>query len=366
MKHHGFGWALAASAGSIVLFLAVPEGALAQPVKTGELRIPQTSLRGVEIVRTDFQRVAILNAFAGGVLHVVDVSDPATPLPCAQMDPPHGDSFHDSIHAAGGLLFTGHRFGGVNLIDVSNPCLPILVSSADTHYHFKGLELFRDAAGVSYLFESEHNASGRDGGLRIYDVSAGSLDLVGAFLDGHLSAGAIAVRPDGGYVFQFDNGRNGTEPNTLNVYDVQDKSNPALVVEKLDLGNDPAQRSVAYDMLLSADGSHLLTVNGLDGIKVIDVRDPLRPELVHVHAEPGIRFERLTFVDRRRTLAVVGYRDTSTGVRMLAGIHVADLPQLTFQWRDATPSPSIRDVGIGRGPALRRHLRRRGRDPGDL
>ncbi len=313
------------------------------PVKLGEVRLGNSidSCRGIEVATVGEQTFAFASIHKGAVQYVVDVTDPTQPTTCTTIDPPLNDQWNDPL-LANGYLFTGHRFGGLNMIDVSDPCNPQVVSTTGTNYHFKGLT-FHEILGTPYLFESEHCANQRGGGLRVYDLTLGFLGWVGAALDPNWDGGDLKVTKDL-FAYQLDPGRrvSGLEPVQLNVYDVAIADAPKRL-GRYSLGNDVANQSSAYDLVLSADERWVLTGNGLDGLHVVDISKRNSPVVTRTFRRQGISIEGLEFLDDEKTTLIVTYRKRN-GNRALAAGDVTNLPQMSQVWLGVAEAPSITDV----------------------
>jgi len=86
-----------------------------------------------------------------GWQHMVDVSNPLLPTLTTSYNAPFGDQWFEAEFTPdfGGRLFTAHRGGGINMIDVSVPSAPFAVSSVSTVYHFRGLRYLSSTAPAS-------------------------------------------------------------------------------------------------------------------------------------------------------------------------------------------------------------------------
>ncbi|MFO1052789.1 MAG: hypothetical protein U1F36_11295 [Planctomycetota bacterium] len=108
--------------------------------------------------------------------HFVNVSVPSAPTLTTSFNPPYGDQWFEAEYTPmyGGRLFTAHRGGGINLIDVSVPASPVVLSSTPTIYHFRGLRYQRD--GVQGVLH--YNATNQ--GLGTYTVTGATALLSAA------------------------------------------------------------------------------------------------------------------------------------------------------------------------------------------
>lgn len=109
-----------------------------------------------------------------GWQHFIDVTNPAAPTLTTTFNPPYGDQWFEAEFTSqwGGRLFTGHRGGGLNMIDVSNPSSPVTAASYGSTYHFRGLRFNANSAGGA-LYYNETNA-----GLQCFGVTSNTLTPV--------------------------------------------------------------------------------------------------------------------------------------------------------------------------------------------
>lgn len=87
-----------------------------------------------------------LFAGAGGRLHVLDVSDPLSPVPLGELD---GFDNLRQIRARGNLAYVVSRETGLRIVDVSDPAHMRILSRYDTVEFATGVEVAGDVAFVS-------------------------------------------------------------------------------------------------------------------------------------------------------------------------------------------------------------------------
>lgn len=332
----------------VTLAVAAAPGEAQVPTRQAEVILSTSpdSCRGVEVASIGGGTYAFASRHAGAVQYVVDVTDPTQPFVCSSIDPPLGDQWNDPRYH-GGFLYTAHRGGGINMIDVRDPCNPAVVSTVSSNYHFKGMWV-EDTEDSTFLYESEHDASACCGGLRIYDVTLGLLGWVGSSLDPNRDGGALRLTQDL-YIYQLDCGRrvSGIEPVQLNIYDVFDTGNP-VHIGRYSLGNAVENQSASYDLIITDEQDYLITGNGLDGLHVIAIADRFNPQVVRTFHRDGISVEGVEFLDDGHQSIVVTYRKRN-GERALAAALLDNLPQLTPLWVGVAQTATILDVQTHQG-----------------
>ncbi|MBN2088948.1 T9SS type A sorting domain-containing protein [candidate division KSB1 bacterium] len=152
---------------------------------------------------------------------VVNVTDRSNPRIEGQINDLPFSNAHD-LWYANGFAYTAHRFGGVNMIDVTNPGAPFVCSSAPSTYTQSGI-----MSVGKYLYLADHSAYSYPGGIRIYDISDDNLNLVGTLL-GNIDGRNFAVSSDGLYCYQ-SSGKDEWDAAKLFTYDVSDKTNPKIL-----------------------------------------------------------------------------------------------------------------------------------------
>ena len=283
----------------VTALLLVPTAApSAQFSMLSEIDISVSSdLTSVEIVGDH----ALVSHRANGIQSVVDLRDPSSPVLCptSGFNAPFGDMFGEAHYydGLGGHLLTGHRFGGLTMIDVSSPCNSLApVSTVQTQYLHQGLTTWADGF-THYLFYGEHPAGGSAGGIRIYDITLGSLLQVGASLDPtgvELDGGDLVISPSGSWCFQYSPRGFSTGPDTaLMVYDVFDKTNPQWVTS-LDLPGKTVFS--AAELVYSGTHESLFIAAGPDGLQLVDVSSPPNPTAVRLFPNfPNVMVQEVVF-----------------------------------------------------------------------
>lgn len=209
-----------------------------------------------------------------GWQHYVNVSVPSAPSVTTSFNPPFGDQWFEAEYTPmfGGRLFTGHRGGGINLIDVSNPALPSALSSVPTVYHFRGLRYQRDGAqGVLH-----YNATNQ--GLGTYTVTgATSILSPTPVWDNYAFNGTNdgnGLELIGNQLYQFGVAPTNTSVRLLKGFNV---TTPQAPVQNFSgfYGSQTSSHTKLRKSLLPAQ--RVVASMWTDGLEVLDVTVPTAP-----------------------------------------------------------------------------------------
>lgn len=232
------------------------------------LLLPSTDVRSVVVLNGGY---AVVCSHLDGQQHYIDISNPTAPVLTTAFNPPFGDQWYDAEYTTdfGGRLFTGHRFGGLNMLDVGNPLAPIVAATDPAIYHYRGLR-YRNFGGQSLLYYGEHNW-----GLAVYTVGANSLTRTWTDFDnGWNDANGMEVVGNHLYLFGSPFFQPGTRQ--LKTYDLSTPAAPVLV----DTISNFATASPAYghcQLRASGLGSQLLASRQVDGLDLVDLTNPAAP-----------------------------------------------------------------------------------------
>ncbi len=184
---------------------------------------------------------------SGGVVAVLDISDPGNPRVTGSVTLP---SLVQDLAIAGGLAYASSHEWGLTVLDLTAGDDPVIVGSFPNEVGARGIAL---RGRIAYL------AAGGNG-LRILNVSdpagiveLGSLDTPG---------GARDVAVEGRYAYVADGG------DGLRIIDVADPMRPTEV-GALDTFDNAWAVAVAGDLALVTDYR--------TGLRLIDVSDPTQP-----------------------------------------------------------------------------------------
>jgi hypothetical protein len=175
---------------------------------------------------------------------VVDMRDPLHPIFLQPLPNPHP---HGDLVVAGEV---GFAISGTELLwlDLSDPAVPRAAGEVDTT---QGLARLALEAPLLYIAVT-------DGRLLVYDVGAGAPALVGSCAAGGRTY-AVAARGQTAYLV------------TSSALRIVDATTPSDIKRRGTVGIDGAR-----DVTLLGDYAY---VTGADGITVVDVTDPDRPEI---------------------------------------------------------------------------------------
>lgn len=247
-----------------------------------DVRIGQTtSMTEVGRIELDFDPMSIsyireLHAhgnyvyvltFSPAILWIINVSNPTRPYVESMLELPPNDG-HE-LWYSDGYVFVGHRWGGLHMIDVSDPKHPTIVSFVQTDYIHRGLYTIGH-----YLYYAEHQAGDLAGGLVIFDISEGKLHQVGSYIEeGDVLDGKWpVVTSDERYAYQVI-GDAGHSECRVNIYDITDKANPRYVGS---FNRGIKSREIA----ITPDDRFLFIASLRSGLQIFDITHRTSPRLV--------------------------------------------------------------------------------------
>jgi len=191
-----------------------------------------------------------------GQLHIVDVSDSASPALIASYDLP-GAAL--AVQAAGATVYVADGDSGLQILDVSDPAHPAQLGSYDTPGSAQKVQV---AGTTAYVADA-------NSGLLLLEVSDPAHPALLGSYDTPGSAEDVQVVGSTAYLADGDNG--------LLVLDVSDPAHPVLLGHSADAG--PAE-------MLSVTGNSVF-VEGDNILHAIDVGAPASPALRGVFERPG-------------------------------------------------------------------------------
>jgi hypothetical protein len=191
-------------------------------------------------------------------LHVIDISNPASPQVIGSVDTP-GDAY--GLTVADNRAYVADGGGGLQVIDIGNPANPQIIGSVDTP---------GTAWGVTVMGSRAYVADG-SGGLQVIDVSnpaspqiIGSANMLPGFAYG------ITVMGGRAYVANYVTG--------LLVVDISNPASPQ-VIGSVD--------TPGYATGVTLAGSTAYVADGDNGLHVIDISDPANPQIIGSVDTPG-------------------------------------------------------------------------------
>ena len=192
-----------------------------------------------------------------GGLRVLDVSDPNSPSEVGSYDTA---GLAHEVYVSDSYAYVADGYDGLHILDVSNPDVPLEVGSYDTA---GGSLLYPGCAYGVYASGSYAYVAAGYEGLRIIDVSDPSSPSEVGFYDtpGYASTG---VHVSGSYAYVVDGGG-------LYMIDVSEPSSP----KKVGLYDTPKYLRDVY-----VSGSYAYVLSAYNGLYIIDVSDPSSPSEV--------------------------------------------------------------------------------------
>jgi hypothetical protein len=249
-------------------------------------------------------RVAISGTVAyvadwGPGLQVIDVSNPSFPMILGNVDTPGSAS---AVTVSGTLAYVADDSSGLQIVDVSNPASPVILGSVDTPGLARGVTV---SGTLAYVGDWES-------GLQIIDVSNPASPAIVGSLDTSGQTWGIAVSGNLAYVADYLSG--------FKVIDVSNPASPAIMdtlttsgwpvgvalsgtlayvtdewgLQIIDvanpnhlslLGSFHMEGMTFWDVALS--GTMAYVAAGEGGLQLIDVSDPVSPDVVAGWGIPG-------------------------------------------------------------------------------
>jgi len=205
-------------------------------------------------------------------VYIYNVADKSSPNRVSRIQTQYGN-IHD-IWYDDGYVYTGHRGGGITMINVTDPSAPSIARNIGVGYIHRGL-----ATVGNYLFCGK--------GFSIYEIdkTGGNL-LVRSNLGNHFDGFEVVATPNGDYAYRgIEWGVN--QP--LGVYNVQNKSNPQFVK----LFHENTGEYPPGEMEISPDGNFLYALTnhvppGEAGFRIYNIANPADPQLLSHTAHANI------------------------------------------------------------------------------
>ena len=278
--------------------------------------------------------VVYISQFVNSLQSTWSVANPLAPSIFSNtLNPPFGDQWNDSHYYSGEegmFLFQACRFGGLNMIDVSEPTAITVVDSVSTNYHWDGLETWtHPRSGKLYLAASEASTfPGGVGGLLIYEVTSQGMTLVASELLPQVQGFDLKFSPDGRYIYQLATATwNPSFESNLYVYDLGDPKlpnypTPVLCASPIIAAN-PANAGAQLE--ITSTGDRVYIAQGTDGLWTADLTVPCSPVLNSLIAPiPGATFTTLSRYKDFDNLFIGSAYFATPGSSFIFGIEVLD------------------------------------------
>jgi hypothetical protein len=246
------------------------------------------SFNDVAIIHGDGRTAAYLAPFSGDHTLIIDVTDATTPAFSSQL-PDYSHTLFHTTRDGGSQLYLATYTNDIPILDVSHPFVPARLGST----HVPGVE-----GGVHDMFVDGDviYANNTTAGFVAFDVSAGLdhpalLGQVGTSYSHSSIAGVAGGRP---IVLHGDEGMTGTSDGAafLRILD-GDRTSPTYLTELARYRTRPEVGIHNFQLV----GERLYISYYQDGIRVVDLRDPVHPrEIAHYNTwdpttAPGDAFE---------------------------------------------------------------------------
>lgn len=235
------------------------------------------------VILSGGSHVAISNQ-VDGWLHSVNVTTPTNPTLATSYNPPFGDQWFEAEFTSqfGGRLFTAHRGGGINMIDVSNPLAPNAIASTPSTYHFRGMR-YRPLANGGALFYNETNS-----GLGVFQVNNIGTTLAPVWNNYSANNDGNGMETVGDVLYQL-----GTPPSspTDRLHRGFDIGNPFLPVMTMNNTFTNQAASGAHNLMRKQPGlPYVIVARWNDGLQLHDCSIPNSPVIYPIlPASPAIR-----------------------------------------------------------------------------
>jgi hypothetical protein len=217
-----------------------------------------------------------------GGLAILDVSDPDAPRLLGSLKT-RGVALRVAV--AGTKAVVGDRTSGIEVIDASNPSRPVLLG---THYTSGYVTDVAASGPLAYIVDASTD-------LSVIDVSkSGPPDELGVQESSHrtdivatASAGGSTAAPAlvciaGGGLLQVYDVSDPSAPRKVSTYKVPERTTGQA---RRATGAQRSWTSVAGG--LAFDGSLAYVASGTEGLHIVDVSDPARPNIIASHKAEG-------------------------------------------------------------------------------
>ena len=198
-------------------------------------------------------------------LQIVDLSDPASPAVVSSYDTPNRAI---DICVSGQYAYIAD-FNSLQIIDISNPLSPTLAGS---HPTFRTIAV--DVAGDYAYLAGEYTAPT----VKIVNIADPSSPESTSAIS--FSGGAFSLDYSNGYLAVLSNV---TEPysNYLRIIDVTDPQNPHISGSV----RIPGEIEIPKDVKISGDYAYI--ADGGNGLQIVNISDPANPAVVGAYDSPG-------------------------------------------------------------------------------
>ncbi|MEZ5966344.1 MAG: hypothetical protein R3F56_21090 [Planctomycetota bacterium] len=292
--------------------------------------------------------VAISNQ-VDGWLHVVNVTNQFNPTLATSYNPPFGDQWFEAEYTPqfGGRLFTGHRGGGLNMIDVSNPLAPVSVAQVPTIYHFRGLR-YRPLTSGGALFYNETNS-----GLNVFQVNGTGTGMASVWNDYAANQDGNGMEIVGDILYQMGTPPNATATRLHRGFDIGNPFLPVMTMNNTLVNQEPAggHCQLRKQPILP----YVLASRWNDGLQLHDCTFPNSPVIYPIlPASPTIRCWGAAFI---APTVAIAYGSVTVGsvtvywwmfLQVLPGPVITPLGVITvpLDTHDITVNPNTNNIYV--------------------
>ncbi|NQV16581.1 T9SS type A sorting domain-containing protein [bacterium] len=246
---------------------------------------------------------------SGSTLNIIDVTNPLAP---ALISTTELTGYGEGLGVSGDYVYIGAGSAGMQIIDISDPANPSSVAT------LAGASPGAYAEGINV--SSPYAYLGNGGGTDIFDIS----DPTNAFLVGTMvNDGWIQdAMPISNYLYACD---------WSNGIDIIDISNPASPVHVSTLSN-PVNADITFD------GNFGYIASREYGVTVIDVTDPAAPTVLGTFDTEGV-VRKISF----GSINIDGNQEGhlfAAEVSMLSAVNVSDPTDMSISGSVAVPAPA--------------------------
>jgi hypothetical protein len=198
-------------------------------------------------------------------LQIIDISNPNSPTLLSTFNLEYHITYDIALSKDGTKAYIANDFAGLKIIDISNPRRPTLYYTYNTGGYVMRVILSKDET-KAYILEKNY-------GFEIIDISEIAnykITLLGTLHNTRgETQGAITLSNDGTKAY-IANGRKG-----LQIIDISNPRNPTILGS---LRN--TTYGVGQDITLSKDGTKAYIADKAEGLKIINILNPKNPTLI--------------------------------------------------------------------------------------
>ena len=238
---------------------------------------------------------AISTGYGDNGIQIMDITDPAHPIPVSAVFDGYGGfsalggADHVDVYTSGGYTYAvvaAYDDGGIQIMDITDPAHPIPVSAVfDGYGGFHALSGVEDvvlytSGGYTYAVVAAND----DDGIQIMDITDPAHPAsISTVLDGYGGFSALGgavnveVYTSGGYTYAVVAAQN---DNGIQIMDITDPAHPIPVSAVFDGYGGFNSLSGAFHVEVYESGGRMYAIVaaiGDNGIQIMDITDPAHP-----------------------------------------------------------------------------------------